>query len=106
MSSLLESGYALTATAAAWLEAHPEHAKLDSSLREASLAVSLMHGVITTQMSDWMTGDGDVTANDEDFHRAMAEYRIVLRPACAGVPAAASITAATAATLALIIRPW
>ncbi|SJN12644.1 Transcriptional regulator, TetR family [Leucobacter sp. 7(1)] len=78
MSSLLESGYALTATAAAWLEAHPEHAKLDSSLREASLAVSLMHGVITTQMSDWMTGDGDVTANDEDFHRAMAEYRIVL----------------------------
>ncbi|MCW2288539.1 TetR family transcriptional regulator [Leucobacter luti] len=78
MSSLLESGYSLTSTAAAWLIAHPEHSKLDSPLREAALAVSLMHGVVTTQMSEWMTGEGDVTADEADFHRAIAEYRTLL----------------------------
>lgn len=78
MSSLLESGYALTLTAAAWLEANPKYAKLDSPVREASLAVSLMHGIITTQMTEWITGEGDITASEDDFHRSIDEYRALL----------------------------
>ncbi|GAA1607479.1 TetR/AcrR family transcriptional regulator [Leucobacter chromiireducens] len=77
-SSLLESAYSLTVTAAAWLEANPKYAKLDSPTREASLAVTLMHGVITTQMTEWMLSSGDTTAEEGDFDRVMAEYRKLL----------------------------
>ncbi|MBL3698631.1 TetR/AcrR family transcriptional regulator [Leucobacter luti] len=78
MSALLESGYALTATAAAWLHAHPEHARLGAPEREAALAVSLVHGIITTQMVEWTTEDGDVTADESDFTRAIQEYRALI----------------------------
>ncbi len=78
MSALLESGYSLTATAVAWLLANPESGKLDSPEREAAMAVSLMHGVITTQMTEWMSAEGDVVADESDFQRAMSEYRKLL----------------------------
>lgn len=78
MTSLLESGYSLIATATAWLHANPQHAKLDSPVREASLAVALMHGIISTQMSEWMTGKGDVVADEADFYRVVQEYRTLL----------------------------
>ncbi len=77
-ATILESASAMIITAAAWLEANPQHAKLDSPIREASLAVTLMHGVITTQMSEWMASSGDTTAEESDFARVMDEYRILL----------------------------
>ncbi|UOR02641.1 TetR/AcrR family transcriptional regulator [Leucobacter allii] len=78
LATLLESSYHLIALVTAWLAAHPEHAKLDAPEREAVLAVSLVHGAITVQMSTWMAGEGDVNAEDDDLHRVMAEYRALL----------------------------
>ncbi|RGE24295.1 TetR/AcrR family transcriptional regulator [Leucobacter sp. wl10] len=77
--SLLESSQHLAATATAWLTRHPERAKLESPVREATLAVTLVNGVIATQMGEWMTaGSGDVTADEEDLLRVMREYRELL----------------------------
>lgn len=76
--SLMESGRHLTITATAWLTQHPEHAKLDSPEREAMYAVSLVHGTVVAQMTEWSNGSGDVTAEESDFERAIEEYRLLL----------------------------
>jgi len=76
--TLAESSNQLTATGAAWLTAHPEHARLDSPFREASLCVTLVNGVIAVQMAEWMSGSGDVTADEADFLRSLGDYRTLL----------------------------
>jgi AcrR family transcriptional regulator len=76
--TLMESAHHLTGTAAAWLFAHPEHAKLDSPVREATLAASLAHGVISAQLGEWMQGEGDIAADEQDLERMMQEYRILI----------------------------
>lgn len=78
LSTLLESSMQLTATAATWLALHPERARLGSPEIEASLAVTLVNGVLTTRMSQWMMGSGDVDADEADFAEAMAQYRALL----------------------------
>ena len=78
LSALLESSLQLTATAATWLALHPEHAKLDSPEIEAGLAVTLVNGVISTRMSRWMTGSGDVDVDEADFTAAMEQYRALI----------------------------
>ena len=75
LTSLLESTYQLPTAAVQWLSLHPERAKLDSAELEAILSVNLVHGVITARMTEWMTGAGDVTADESDFAQAMAQYR-------------------------------
>ncbi|WP_336651489.1 MULTISPECIES: TetR/AcrR family transcriptional regulator [unclassified Leucobacter] len=76
--SMLESAHHLTTTATAWLIAHPEHAKLDSPSREATMAASLAHGVISAQLGEWMQRDGDIAADEDDLTRIMQEYRILI----------------------------
>lgn len=73
--SLLESGHHITRTVAAWLEARPEHAKLDSPQREATLASSLAYGVITAQLGELMGAEGDVSVDEADLERMLQEYR-------------------------------
>ena len=78
MISILESGYQLGAVATAWLRAHPEHAKLDSPERESTLALSLVHGAVTAQMTEWSSESGDVSADESDFLRIVSDYRRLL----------------------------
>lgn len=75
LTSLLESSFQLVTTATEWLTLHPEHAKLASPELEAILSVNLVHGVITARMTEWMTGAGDVTADESDFTQVMTDYR-------------------------------
>ena len=75
IASLLESSIPLVTTGVLWLHQHPEHAKLDSPELEATLAVNLVHGVITARMTEWMTSPDDVTADESDFSRVMEQVR-------------------------------
>lgn len=74
LSNYLENTYTLTGTVVHWLMAHPEHSRTGDPVREAGLAVTLVTGVILVQMSEWMTGEGDVNASEDDFERVMDEY--------------------------------
>lgn len=78
ISSLLESSYHLSLVTTAWLNAHPEHAKLDSPETEATLAVTLVHGMVTAYIPIWAARDGDTTAEESDLLEALAEYRRLL----------------------------
>lgn len=78
ITSLLENAFHLTAVGAAWLTAHPEHAKLDDPMREATLATSLVHGMVASNMAVWAMGEGDTTAEEADFERALDDYRSLL----------------------------
>ncbi len=78
LSALLESSSHLATCAIAWLKANPEHARLESAEREATLTVTLVYGVIAAQMSEWMLGTGDVTAEEDDFLRIMQEYGVLI----------------------------
>lgn len=77
-TSLLESGFRLTTTAQEWLERYPQHQKLESPAREAALTGSLVHGVITAQMTDWILGSGDIEADESDFLRGIDDFRRLL----------------------------
>ncbi|GAB2555899.1 TetR/AcrR family transcriptional regulator [Leucobacter ruminantium] len=78
ISTLLESSYHLTTVTIAWLREHPEHAKLDSPEREATLAVTLVHGMVAAHMHVWARADGDATAEENEFLQALDDYRTVL----------------------------
>jgi hypothetical protein len=78
LTTFLESSYQLTATTTAWLTAHPEHAKLDDPLREATLAVTMVNGIIAAQMNEWSVGSGDTSATEDGVRRMMADYRAIL----------------------------
>jgi AcrR family transcriptional regulator len=78
LPTFLESSYQLTATTTAWLTAHPEHAKLDDPLREATLAVTMVNGIIAAQMNEWSVGSGDTSATEDGVRRMMADYRAIL----------------------------
>ncbi|MEV8337174.1 TetR family transcriptional regulator [Leucobacter sp. NPDC077196] len=78
MISILESGHQLGAVAVAWLRAHPEHAKLDSPERESTLALALVHGTMTAQITAWSSGSGDVSADESDFLCVAADFRRLL----------------------------
>lgn len=79
LSTFMENSYRLTGAATAWLTAHPEHARTDNPIREASLATSLVTGAIVIQMADWMQGTGDVDATEEDFEQVMREYLVFFK---------------------------
>ncbi|WP_449282366.1 TetR/AcrR family transcriptional regulator [Leucobacter sp.] len=78
LTTFLESSYQLTATATAWLTAHPEHAKLGDPLREATLAVTMVNGIIAAQMNEWSAGSGDTSATEDGVRRMMEDYRSIL----------------------------
>lgn len=78
LATFLESSYQLTATTTAWLTAHPEHARLEDPLREATLAVTLVNGLIAAQMNEWSTGSGDTSATEDGVRRIMDDYRAIL----------------------------
>lgn len=75
ITSLLESSLHLVSTAVQWLHQNPQHAKLDSPELEATLAVNLVHGIITARMTEWMMTTEDITADETDFARVMEQYR-------------------------------
>ena len=74
----LESAHHITRTATAWLLAHPEHSKLGSPAREATMAASLAHGIITSQMGEWMQREGDISADEADLERILEDYRVLI----------------------------
>lgn len=78
VSTLLESSYSLTMATVDWLHAHPEHAKLDDAAREATLAVTLVHGMVAAHMPTWAGGDGDQAAEEHEFLQALDSYRKLL----------------------------
>ena len=78
IASLLESSVHLVGTAVRWLHENPQHAKLDAPLLEATLAVNLVHGVMTARMAEWMMSSDDVTADETDFSRVMEHYRVLI----------------------------
>lgn len=78
ISAQLESSFQLTAMAAAWLQANPEHARLESPQREAVYAVTLVNGMMASHMEEWAKADGDTLAQEEEFLDALDEYRRLL----------------------------
>lgn len=78
LSTMLESAYHITGTATAWLMANPEHSKLGNPPLEATLAASLAQGVIAAQMTEWMLGEGDLVADEQDLERMLEKYRSLL----------------------------
>ena len=78
LAALFESSQHLVGCAAEWLRRHPDRARLASPDREAVLAVTLVHGAIAAQASEWMLSTGDVTAEEPDFLRLLEEYRRLL----------------------------
>lgn len=81
VSTLLESSYRLTSVATAWLRKHPEHAKLASPEQEATLAVTLVHGMIAAHMHVWAEGDGDAIAEEAQFLETLNAYGALLNRA-------------------------
>lgn len=78
LSTLMESTYRLTGIAIAWLMMHPEHAKTADPVREVSMSVSLVTGVIVVQMGKWAAAVGDIEATEDDFEQVMQEYKLLL----------------------------
>lgn len=78
ISTLLESSYQLTSAAAAWLTAHPEHQKLNAPAQEATLAVTLVYGMIAARMHVWAKAEGDPVACEEEFFETLADYGKIL----------------------------
>ena len=78
VATLLEASYELTLAATAWLRAHPERQKLDAPAKEATLSVTLVHGMIAAQMSIWATAEGDTTAKEEEFLATLEDYRKIM----------------------------
>lgn len=76
--TMLESAHHITRTATSWLLAHPEHSKLGSPEREATMAASLAHGIITSQMGEWMQREGDISADEADLERILEDYRVLI----------------------------
>lgn len=78
ISTLLESSYQLTTVAIAWLRNNPERARLDSPEREATLTVTLVHGMVAAHMHIWALADGDATAEETELQQAFEDYRTLL----------------------------
>lgn len=76
--SMMESGEALIEVATQWLMAHPEHARLDSPLVEASLSASLAHAAVTTMLLEWATGEGDIDADESALDGVFTSVRTIL----------------------------
>ena len=78
LSTLIESAFQIITPVSAWLLARPEHAKLDSPGREATLAVSLAHGALSAQMLDWVQSEGDLDASEDDLLQMLDHYKTLL----------------------------
>lgn len=76
--SMLESSGPLLMTTLAWLQAHPEHRKLETIEREAWLASSLVHSVVSAQMAEWAQGTGDIETDESAFHEVLSDFKTVL----------------------------
>lgn len=77
-TSMLESSDGLIAAAVAWLDAHPEHARLGSHAYEASISASIAHAAIFAKMLDWTSEEGDISTDDEPLNEALAAIRTLL----------------------------
>ncbi|PRI11506.1 TetR/AcrR family transcriptional regulator [Leucobacter massiliensis] len=76
--SLLDSGQHLSAAATSWLKAHPERVHLESAQREATMTVSLVLGVIISQLGTRDSGTRGEEADEREFQRILEDYRRVL----------------------------
>lgn len=77
--TMLESSGPLFATTAAWLHANPQHRKLESLEREAWLAATIVHSVVSAQMMDWVKGVGDMETDESGFHAVVADFQTLLQ---------------------------
>ncbi len=77
--TLIETGERLALTAAAWLRARPELARLDGQPeREASLAVNAVYGALTVMAGGWISSIGDAEASEVEFLAIIGELRSLL----------------------------
>ncbi|WP_017793428.1 TetR family transcriptional regulator [Leucobacter salsicius] len=76
--SMLETSGPLLMTTMAWLQAHPEHRKLDEIGREAWLASSIVHSIVSAQMMEWAQGAGDMETDESGFHDVIADFQVML----------------------------
>lgn len=76
--SMLETSGPLLMTTLSWLQAHPEHRKLNDVAREAWLASSIVHAIVSAQMMEWSQGMGDIENEESAFHNVIADFRIML----------------------------
>src|SRR5690606_10760679 len=76
--TMLESSAPLFATTLAWLQMHPEHRKLESIEREAWLAATVVHSIVSAQMMDWVKGSGDLETDEDAFHHVVADFNTLL----------------------------
>lgn len=76
--SMLETSGPLLMTTMAWLQAHPEHRKLDEIGREAWLASSIVHSIVSAQMMEWAQGAGDMETDESAFHDVIADFQVML----------------------------
>lgn len=76
--SMLESHEPLVEVATLWLEAHPEHVRLDSPVLEATISVSLAYASINVLMLDWRENEGDILTNDSALDGVFDDIRTTL----------------------------
>lgn len=79
--TILESSGPLFNTTLEWLHAHPEHRKLESLEREAWLAATIVHSIVSAQMMDWVNGSGDMSIDESGFHNVAADFQLILAAA-------------------------
>lgn len=89
---MLESSGPLFTRTLEWLHAHPEHRKLESLEREAWLAATIVHSIVSAQMMDWVNGSGDMSIDESGFHGVVADFQAIL----SGESASAAQSAAAA----------
>lgn len=76
--SMIESSGPLLMTTLAWLHAHPQHRKLDVVEREAWLASTIVHSIVSAQMAEWAQGSGDIETDESAFHDVIADFQVLL----------------------------
>lgn len=76
--SMMESGEALIEVATKWLLMHPEHARLDSPVTEASLSATLAYAAVTSMLLEWATQDGDINADESSLDGIFGSLRTIL----------------------------
>ncbi|MHA3684344.1 TetR/AcrR family transcriptional regulator [Leucobacter sp. HY1910] len=76
--NMLESSGPLFVATLSWLHLHPEHRKLESIEREAWLAATIVHSIVSAQMMDWVKGAGDIETNEDAFHHVVADFQTLL----------------------------
>lgn len=70
---MLESSGPVVLATIEWLHKHPLHQNLKSVEREAWLAATIVHSIVSAQMMEWANGSGDMSVDESGFEEVVED---------------------------------